>query len=245
MTQKIIYLKTALASIIVLLLSCTFVAAQPTNDNCSGSILITSSADLFCGYGSNSTAGATLNATGSGVGNVCSGDPDDDVWFKFVITHSTHFVNIHPTSGTNQDLAVVVYTNTCGSLDSIYCQNQEPDLYDEYLTLSNLTIDDTIFLRIYEVNSGSLDTEFELCVFNPVENDDCAGAIEIDVSQGYNSYFLDNLSSYNTTNSGIGPSSCGGNPDDDIWFKFTPIIPFYNIGFYDNELIKININLIL
>ena len=55
--------------------------AQPSNDNCSGAILLMASPDYLCGY--SFTAGTTENATDSGLHDARGGVGDEDVGFKF------------------------------------------------------------------------------------------------------------------------------------------------------------------
>jgi len=79
-----------------------------TNDNCSGAISLTPSADNTC----NPTTGSTVGATQSQPG--CTGTADDDVWYSFVATSTDHIITV--TDGTLYDSVLQLFTGTCGSL---------------------------------------------------------------------------------------------------------------------------------
>ncbi|MBK6785677.1 MAG: hypothetical protein IPG79_19475 [Saprospiraceae bacterium] len=99
--------------------------AQPSNDNCSGAILLMASPDYLCGY--SFTAGTTENATDSGFNDACGGVGDDDVWFKFEATQTRHWVYIY---GYSTGIPVMVfYAGSCASPDSVTCFNPNEHLW--------------------------------------------------------------------------------------------------------------------
>ncbi len=53
-------------------------------------------------------------------------------------------------------------------------------------------------------------------------NDECTNAIELIPDPGFNCT-LNRYSTVGATDSGISPGSCGGIPDDDVWFRFEAI----------------------
>lgn len=199
----------------------------PANDNCAGAIILTPSAQYFCDY--TFIQGTTLNATDSGLSTTCGADGDDDVWYKFAATHETHYLYIGTASGTDPDIVISAYTGICSSLDSLTCANNNGFYSGEELTLSGLTIGDTIFLRIFDGSIGVSDLVFDICIYSPPSNDDCMAAIDVIPISGEASCV--NINTQASTNSGIPPGFCGGFPDDDVWYSFSAIQNFHNITF--------------
>jgi hypothetical protein len=98
-------------------ISFTTAPPQPANDECATAVTLTVNPDLNCGT---VTAGYTLGATDSGTApSPCYGDADDDVWFKFVATASTHkisLLNITSVGSTTGDTDTYfqVFSGGCG-----------------------------------------------------------------------------------------------------------------------------------
>src|SRR5882672_5400708 len=82
-----------------LLLTSTVLAQAPANDNCATAVTLTPGGP---GAGcAGSTAGTLANATNSGVPYApCSGNSDDDVWYKFTTTSTDHTITLS-NLGTN------------------------------------------------------------------------------------------------------------------------------------------------
>ena len=91
----------------------------PANDNCAGVATLTVNPLSTC---TTSTAGTTVNAIASPVATVC-GNPDDDVWYQFTTTKTSHIVTVTPSGGTPlSDAVFQVFSTSCGGT-SIACQN--------------------------------------------------------------------------------------------------------------------------
>lgn len=190
-----------------------------SNDECSGAILLTSA--VACVPTSGITNGATqsLPACASGY------NADDDVWYKFVATHTQHTVQVSkqnsqlPVPGTGF-VSLDVRSGSCNGT-SIACQNGPflsfPDLVNtQTASLSNLTIGATYYARVYSQYNDFI--SFTICVTHPPPpaNDECAGAITLTPSSSTCS-----LSNSNTNNATQSLPACGtGSADDDVWFKF-------------------------
>ncbi|MCF6295059.1 MAG: T9SS type A sorting domain-containing protein [Flavobacteriaceae bacterium] len=143
------------------------------NDNCDGAIALTVNADLACGV---VTPGTIALATDSGVNN-CGGTEDDDVWYSFVATSTSHVVDLTNIAGSTTDLYHAVYDATpgCGALAAaLTCSDPNTS------TTSGLTIGVTYYVQVYSwtATSGQT-TTFDICVGTPPPppaNDDCANA---------------------------------------------------------------------
>ncbi len=125
--------------------------APPANDNCSGAITLTPATTCT------NTAGTTTGATQSQAG--CVGTADDDVWYKFTATATSHTVTFSSVTGTT-DIVHQVFSGTCGALTSLVCTDT-PD----NSTVTGLTIGNTYYIRVYTYFSGS--ASFNVCVTTP------------------------------------------------------------------------------
>ncbi len=188
----------------------------PANDDCTGAIALTVNADLACGV---VTPGTIAAATDSGVNN-CGGTEDDDVWYSFVATSTSHVVDIINITGGTTDLYHAVYDATpgCGALAAaLTCSDPNTS------TTSGLTIGVTYYVQVYSwtATSGQTST-FDICVGTPPPpppNDDCANATGV-TSLPYNEV-VD--ASGATNNAGF--VSCDGSAvmNDGVWYTFTTI----------------------
>src|SRR5690606_3272679 len=137
--------------------SLTMNACPPANDNCPGAIELTVNADLACGV---VTSGTTVAATQSIAADPCYGNPDDDVWFSFEATATSHQItisNVVAVEGTSTDMYFQVLSGTCGDFTSLLCSDNNQN------TVSDLTIDETYFVRVYSYSDTSRQT-FDICV---------------------------------------------------------------------------------
>ena len=134
-------------------------AAAPANDNCAGATALTVNPDLNC---TTTTAGTVSGATASPDGNTCSGTDDDDVWFSFVATGTSHYVDLLNVAGSTTDMYHAVYTGTCGSLTQLYCSDADNSV------ASGLTIGQTYYVRVYTwTSTGSQTSTFDICITSP------------------------------------------------------------------------------
>jgi len=163
----------------------------PSNDDCAGAISLTVNADNLCGITTTSTiSGATASIQSS---TVCAGTEDDDVWFTFVASGTTHSISISGAVGTSTDMYHSVWTGTCPGLTLIggTCSNPDSQI------LTGLTIGQTYYIRVYTWTSiaGQI-TNFDICIGTPVPpppcaaglpapNDACSSATLINTFDGY------------------------------------------------------------
>jgi len=194
------------------------VTPGPANDNCSGAITVVPSGTPTCGI---PTAGTVLNATQSSPSTNCFGTNNDDVWYKFVATQSVH--NVIVTGSAQFDAVIEAFSGACGA-SGIGCMDITGDAGIETLSLTGLTPTATYYIRVFDVAVGAPSTlTFTICVTSPTipsppVNDNCAGAINLIPSNSCSPY-LQNLAG--ATLSPQSTPICGGNLNDDVWYKFT------------------------
>lgn len=209
-------------------------AQTPANDNCSGAINLTVNANNLCGV---TTTGTTVGATQSMSGcNFTSAD--DDVWYKFTATATTHKIEVR--SLTLQNPVFQVFSGPCTGLTSLACVNENNSTsHTEKSIVSGLTIGNEYFIRVH--SGSSLSTTrgtFTICVGLPASpaNDECAGAINLTVNQNQSCTLTTNATNADASQSMSG-CSAGSVADDDVWFSFTATSAVHNITLSGSSVI--------
>ena len=135
----------------------------PANDEPCGAVGLTVAGTCT------STSGYVTNATDSGI-DACFGTPDNDVWYSFVATHTSHEVILSNIAGSDTDLYHAVYGGftapDCSVAvgDNISCSDPNTT------ALTGLTIGDTYFVQVFTYFSGPETTTFDICVTEPCTN---------------------------------------------------------------------------
>lgn len=186
-------------------------------DNCSAATTINVTANC-----SSPTAGTTLGATQTIAG--CAGNADDDVWYQFVATATSHQIQVVPSA--SMDPVVQLFSGPCATLVSLVCQDNGGTAAAETINYSGLTIGQTYRIRVYHYGAGSGSGNFTICVTNaptPPANDNCAAATSLTVNSSctYSGGTTDGASQSN--------AGCAGNADDDVWFSFVATNSVQNI----------------
>ncbi|MBL7980181.1 MAG: T9SS type A sorting domain-containing protein [Flavobacteriales bacterium] len=189
--------------------------AQPANDDCAGAI------ELFPGASCVPVSGTVAGATASLPGTVlCDGfnaTPDDDVWYKFTATSSVHQIRVQ--GSPNFDAVIQLLEGACNG-SPIICRDIVSAGGVEILDVSALTIGQQYLIRVFHWSASvPATTTFSICVGPSLvpPNDNCVGAIEL----------VPNPTCNPTAGSILGATlsapatSCGGSPNDDVWFRFT------------------------
>jgi len=187
----------------------------PANDDCSDAVEITPNADNEC---TTVTTGTLAGATDSGEGDNGSGNPNDDVWYTFVATNTTHIFRLLDIEGDTTDLMHEVMEGTCGGgLSSISLSDPETS------TVSNLVVGNTYYVRVFSYQTAaSLSTNFSLCVGSPPAapaNDACSDAATITPNADNDCGTVATGTLSGATDSGEGDNG-GGVPSDDVWYTF-------------------------
>jgi len=115
-------LNNAILSVVIYLLNFSFniAFAQPSNDNCTGAIVITTSpySDMGGTYTDVNTSGATASPPNPSC--ITSNDNNDDVRYKFVAQTQTELLRVHSDNGSLA-FCYALYTG-CGGTE-IACNN--------------------------------------------------------------------------------------------------------------------------
>ena len=199
---------------------CARTFSNVANDDCAGAFVLPVNATCV------NTAGSTLNATGSTapLPPTCSvTTPVDDVWYTVTGTTNLRVTVTGTTPSFNP--AVQLLSGTCGgTFTSILCRNTETGSTE---TLTRVGLDPmlTYYIRVQGA-SGSVSGNFNICAqeLGAPANDEPANAVSLAVGvTGCNSPTAGTtLLATATTGVAVCSDISGGNPDDDVWYKFTP-----------------------
>ena len=158
-------------------------------------------------------SGTTIGATQSIAG--CSGTADDDVWYQFTATATTHQINV--VASASFDPVVQVFSGACSSLVSLSCTDVGYAGENETCYLSGLTVGQVYKVRVYHYAAGSGSGTFTICCTvgaTVPANNNCSGATALTV----------NTSCSPTAGTTLGATQslagCSGTADDDVWYSF-------------------------
>ncbi len=199
---------------------CVTANIPPANDECANAQSLTVNTNLLCGI---VTAGTTNNATQSATTPtpLCglAGAWNDDVWFKFVATGTTHRVSLLNVAGGSTNMTMNVYSGTCGALTSVGCINGNT------LDVGGLTAGSTYYVRVYTNVTSTATANFNICVGTPPPppaNDECLNAVALTVNPNLLCGVVTAGTTVSATPSNTLPTpTCGATGiNDDVWFSF-------------------------
>ncbi len=146
--------------------------SPPTNNDCSNATSVTVNGTSTC---TSTTTASSVGATQSST--ACAGTgADDDVWFSFIATNTSHVLTVTP--GTMSDVVFQVYGGNCGGLSSLACIDATAGSSVETTTVNSLSIGVTYYIRIHSYAStvGSRGT-FTVCITTPCTTPTTAGTL--------------------------------------------------------------------
>ena len=198
----------------------TQIPPPPANDNCAGAIVLTSQPTCIA------TAGTTDWATTSTPATVCGGTANDDVWYSFVASGTTHEITVVGDAQMNP--VVQLLTGTCAAMTPLTCVDLSLDGGTEVINAAGLFPGITYYVRVYDYDGGISPTPgFTICVTDvnvltpPPVNDNCASGTVLTsaatcVTTSHTTVGATNITALpgNLCGSGV------GNADDDVWFNF-------------------------
>ena len=191
----------------------------PANDECSGAISLTVNPDYLCG---SVTAGTILGATASTVdATACGGTEDDDIWFSFVATSTTHRISILNAAGSTTDMYHSLWSGSdCNSLTLVAGSCSDADVSNPTGLISGRTY----YVRVYTwAATAGQTTTFNLCIGTPPPpptNDNFATPIAITCGNNYTG----DTSSPVTLDEDNAPDGFGADMDaPNLWYSFTGI----------------------
>ncbi len=199
------------------------VNATPLNDNCSNATTIfpEAPADACLTPTTGTTQGATSQAA---IPDVCVGtinSNNDDVWYTFNSTSSTHVITVTPSGGLNVVFEVYSSNPCAGGGTSINCTLGFGSGGIATTTLTGLAFPAQYWIRVYDVNDYIYPfTDFSICIQTPPVNDDCANATNL-TSTATCSPTAGSVNVSSDSGVPIGGLCGGGTPDDDVWYTFT------------------------
>ncbi len=206
----------------------TQVACPATNDECSAAISLTVNPDLNCAS-TNLTAGNVIGATASAVSATsCGGSEDDDVWFSFVATETSHFINLLDIAGSQLDLFHSLWTGPdCNNLTLVPGTCSDPNRSNP----SGLTVGETYYLRVYTTAAilGQT-TTFNVCIGTtppPPVNDTCDAALTLSVGTSFaqNAVVGSTAGALTTTGLTAPAIACVAATSiiNEVWYSVTPL----------------------
>ncbi len=183
------------------------IGVLPSNDNCANAISLTASSGINCNAVAGSTLGAT--ATAGETAPTCSATGiNDDVWYSFTATATSHYVSILNATNTT---AAAVYSGACGSLVQVSCASTTT-------AATGLTIGSVYYVRVYTtVSTATTYSNFDICVTGPPTNNECADAATL--AGG-----VTVTGSTTGATQSLAPEACGtatASSAVDVWYKFT------------------------
>ncbi len=187
------------------------------SDGCSAATVLSVTTDCL-----SPTAGTTTGATQTIPG--CTGNADDDVWYQFVATATSHQIVVTPSAG--MDPVVQLFSGSCATLISLVCKDNSLIGGTETINYSGLTIGTTYRIRVFDYYLGSGTGDFTICVTTPPpppSNNLCGSPTVLTVNS---SCTYTSATTNGATQSFVG---CAGNADDDVWFSFTATNSLQNI----------------
>ncbi len=181
-------------------------------------------------------------ATSAGNDN-CGINPQDDVWFSFVVPANVTDLKVELISSpeSNGQEAIELIGGNCASQVALGCFSQNTPLI-----FNNLTPGDTYFIRAF-TNSNIAQPVFDICLRippPPPANDLCAHAIPFPAIPTDGTCATVTADTKNAT--GDYNDECYGTVDDDVWYSFvvppnvnTMLIQWANVSGSPYEVVSI------
>ncbi|MFC4263752.1 gliding motility-associated C-terminal domain-containing protein [Ferruginibacter yonginensis] len=193
----------------------------PSNDNCTGAISLTVNPNYLCGTTTLATLTSATLTTGVPVPSCNATGANDDVWFSFVATNTSHRISFLNVTGTTTAITSLVYSGTCGALTELICNGT--NLYN----VTGLIPGNTYYVRVFSTSTTvGTETVFNICIGTPPPppaNDNCTGAISLPVNanQLCGNTVLGSTAGATLSNTTPFPT-CGvtNSWDDDVWYSF-------------------------
>lgn len=192
--------------------------AAPANDDCANAVMLTANTGATC---ATPVSGTTLGATESMPAGACSGTPNDDVWYSFVATGTTHIVTLSNVvsvgNPTATDMYFQVMSGACGSTTSLLCSDPNTG------TVTGLTVGNTYYIRVYTYSSTqTAAATFDICVTSPPPapaNDNCSGAVALTPGATFAQNAVVGTFVSGTTDGSV--PTCQTNANSNVWYTVT------------------------
>ena len=177
----------------------------PTNDECTGSISLTSNSSC------SNTAGTLVGASPSTIASIgCGVANRNDVWYSFVAVGANTTITL---SSAPANTNIQLFSGSCASLTSVAC------VTGTSFVSTTLTPGTTYYVRVYmDPSTNSASNTFNICVTHSAPaNDDCAGAILLTSNTGC----VNTSGTLNLATPSAVPLGCGAaGTYYDVWYSF-------------------------
>jgi len=132
----------------------------PANDDCANAVTLT----VYGGTCTQATTGDVANATQS-VPAFCPGTANNDVWYKFTATSTSHTITVIGASGF--DAVVELLSGSCPGTN-VSCADATYGGGTEVINATGLTVGTTYYVRVYDYFSSiPTNTTFTICITTP------------------------------------------------------------------------------
>jgi large repetitive protein len=199
------------------------VPPPPANNECTNAqpISLTLPGTICVSNYSVTTAGATQSAPNPGCTSTAN---NDDVWYSFTASAATAVLRYSggtlTTTNAAMSLGYAIYNTSCPSSAATVACSSGFGANAGFTNITGLTAGNIYYLRLFTGGVNNYGS-FNFCLQAPLQNDDCANAISIPVSNGFcNNPVLASLNGA-TTSAGFGVPPCGGTISRDVWFTAT------------------------
>lgn len=145
----------------------------------------------------------------------CEINSSQDIWFQFVATTETNFIQLSASSGLNHGFQI--FEGSCAG-SSINCVNAAGVNAIESGLFNNFIVGNTYFVRVFNVNAVLSTANFNICIqsYATPPNNSCTDAqVLVPGSTCQNTTASFSGSSINST-----VPTCATNASQDVWFQF-------------------------
>lgn len=201
------------------------VPPPPPNNECAAAIAITPAPPTAACI--NPIVASTAGATASANPPACAtaSHLNDDIWYSFTATtliHKLVITNaISLTGSNNANIGYAVYNGACPvSSASLVCSATSGSGSGS-VNISGLTPGNTYYLRLWSADVHNF-ASFKFCLLETPVNNECTGAVNIPVTNGFCTTPIFGTLSTATISAGFGAPAC--NPAGsavDVWYRLT------------------------
>ena len=190
---------------------------SPTNDACSGAIVLTPGA-TFSSFPLTSTN--LYATTTAGLTPSCQSSVSNDVWYSVVVPASGNITIEAQANGGLTDSVIVAYSGTCSTtLTPVGCNDNQGANLMSKLSLTGQTPGSTLLISLWR--GTGVDGTFIISAYDtppPPSNDNCSGVIALTPGVAFSSFPLTSTNLYATTTAGLTPS-CQSSVSNDVWYS--------------------------
>lgn len=170
-----------------------------------------------------STAGATASPNPPACAT--ASHLNDDLWYSFTATTPSHKLVITNTTnlltGSNANMGYALYAASCpASGTSLICAGSSGS-GSASVNLTGLTVGTLYYLRLWSFDLNNY-AGFKFCLLEIPLNNECSGAVNIPVTNGFCTTPVQGTLSTATISAGFGPPACNLTASGaDVWYKVT------------------------